>query len=89
MRFTAFFLINPIFFQEITQGKFLTVSVVCERYTANWKNKVIPHLQENKVLHSITFMQDGSPPYITFHVTTILRSTFEEDRVLTRSCPPQ
>ena len=91
--FTADFIIGPFFFEEVTQTGFKTVSVTGQRYAAMLQNNIIPELQARQALQTVTFMQDGAPPHIALSVQHLLRSTFGEDRIISRcfnqSWPPR
>lgn len=68
VRIYSLFLHWPFFFfEEISCDRLQTVSVTGVRYATLLKDKVI-HLQERKILYSVTFMQDGATPLISSHV---------------------
>lgn len=82
--FTADFIIGPFFFEEVTKTGFKTVSITGHRYAALLQNNIIPELQARQALQTVTFMQDGAPPHIALPVQRLLRSTFGEDRIISR-----
>lgn len=83
--FTANFLIGPFFFEELGPQGPMTCSVNGTRYCDLLRQHVIPALRERGALDSTVFMQDGAPPHIANVVTRLLRNTFGENRIISRS----
>ena len=49
--------------------------------------RVIPVLLERNSVETIVFMQDGAPPHIGRQVQRLLRETFTDESIITRSFP--
>lgn len=79
--------IGPFFFEEMRDSDFVTVSVTGKRYADMLQNQIIPSLADKHLLGSTIFMQDGAPPHIAKRVKDLLRSSFGDDRVLSRYFP--
>ena len=47
--------------------------------------RVIPALQEHNCVEITVFMQDGAPPHIGRQVQRLLRETFTDERIISRS----
>ncbi|GBO34169.1 hypothetical protein AVEN_178929-1 [Araneus ventricosus] len=60
---------------------------MAKRYKNLLENFVVPQMQQQQCLGSITFMQDGAPTHIGLCIQQILRQHFTNDRVISRAFP--
>ncbi|GBO13680.1 hypothetical protein AVEN_71587-1 [Araneus ventricosus] len=60
--FTAAFIVDPFFFEEIGPSGPVTCTINGTRYEPLLKNQIIPTLQQRGYVKSTICMQDGAPP---------------------------
>ena len=58
-----------------------TVSVTNQQHATLLQNNIIPELQVQQALQTLTFKQDGAQPHIALPVQCLLSSTFGEDLI--------
>ena len=63
---------------------FITATVTGEKYADMLQNHIIPSLTDKHLLEGTIFMQDGTAPHIARRVKDILRTSFGDDRMLSR-----
>ena len=76
--------LSGLFFEAICDSVFVTATVTCKRYADMLQNRIIPSLADKHLLEGTIFMQGGAPPHIARHVKDRLRTSFGDDRVLSR-----
>ena len=75
-RFTASFIMGPIFFKETGGVDPITFTFTFQLYKCLLHNHVIPALQQLGCVARIIFMQDGVPPHIANPVKQLLKQHF-------------
>jgi hypothetical protein len=85
--FSAFFILGPYFFEELTPRGPVTCSITGERYASLLLNKIVPDLQSRQCLSRTIFMQDGAPPHISLRAKNVLKNHFTEERVISHHFP--
>ncbi|GBM87705.1 hypothetical protein AVEN_57222-1 [Araneus ventricosus] len=85
--FTATFILGTFFFKEATRNGFVTCTMMAKRYKNILENFVVPQIQQQQCLDSITFMPDGVPPHIGLCVQHFLRQQLTNDRVISPAFP--
>ena len=76
--------IEPSFFEKNHYSDFVTATVTCERYADMLQNRIIPSLVYKYLLEGTIFMQDDAAPHIARRVKDLLRTSFGDDRLLSR-----
>ncbi|GBO17555.1 hypothetical protein AVEN_121746-1 [Araneus ventricosus] len=80
--FTAAFIVDTFFSEEIGPSGPLTCTVNGTRYESLLRNQLIPALQQRVCVDSIIFMQDGAPLHIATPVKQLLNLHFGNDRII-------
>ncbi|GBL74321.1 hypothetical protein AVEN_235305-1 [Araneus ventricosus] len=62
--FTAVFIVDPFYLEEIGPSGPVTCTVNGTRYESLLRNQLIPALQQRGCVDSTIFTQDGAPPHI-------------------------
>ena len=87
----AFFIVEPLFFNEMGPVIPVTSTVNGKHYKCLLRNQIIPTLQQCTCLDRMIFMQDGSPLHIAKPVMQLLKKLFRNDRIISRhfltACP--
>ena len=78
MGFSAKLRLEPYFFESTVDGT---------AYLDMLQNHLRPQLASKRRISSTVFMQDGAPPHIKQEVKDFLKSTFSENRIISRGFP--
>ncbi|GBM47269.1 hypothetical protein AVEN_136857-1 [Araneus ventricosus] len=82
--FTAAFIVDFFFSEEIAPSSPVTCTVNGTRYESLLRNQLIPALQQRGCA---IFMQNGAPPHIETTVKQLLNLHFGNDRIISRHFP--
>ena len=79
---TASFTPEPLFLEKLGPTGAVTCIVNDKRYESLLCHQVIPVFQQHARLGRITFMQDGTSPYVAKPVIQLLERQFGNDRII-------
>ncbi|GBN71549.1 hypothetical protein AVEN_275627-1 [Araneus ventricosus] len=85
--FTASFIVDPFFFEDIGSSGPVTCTVNGTRYESLLRNHLITALQHLGCVDSTIFMQNLARPYIAKPVKQLLNLHFGNDRIVNRHFP--
>ena len=85
--FTSTFMLRPFFFEMNTPRGPVRCTVTSASYENILMQRVIPALQERNCIETTVFIQVGAPPHIGRQVQRLLRETFTDERIISRSFP--
>ena len=85
--FTSTFILVPFFFESITPRGPVRCIVTSASYENILKQHVITALQELNWVETTVFMSNGAQPHIGRKVQRLLRETFTDERIISRSFP--
>ena len=83
--FTAHFLIGLFSLEELGPQGQRTCGINGTRYCNLLRQDVIPALRGRGALDSTVPMKNGAPPHIAHEITRLLRNTFGENRIVSRT----
>ena len=86
-RFTSTFILGPFFFERITPMGRVLCTVTSASYENILMHCMISALQESNCVETTVFMQDGESPHIGRQVQRLLRVTFRDKRIISRTFP--